>query len=155
MTRRGPTEGSLHQRKDGSWTGSLDIGWAGGHRERKDVFGRTRAEAAAKLDALRRQHEQGLPVPDQRTRVGPFLKTWLEDVARPTIRASTCESYSHIVTIHLVARLGRIALSNLSPPDVQETSDALQALSLIVCFRRSRRGVAARAAENGRAGIRR
>jgi integrase len=119
MTRRGPHEGSIHQRGDGRWAGSLHVGWIDGKRVRKHVLAHTRAEAVARLDELRRQHLTGMPIPDQRTKVGPYLETWLADVAKPRVRASTYESYRDIVTLHLVPGLGRIVLAKLSPADVQ------------------------------------
>jgi integrase len=119
MTRRGPHEGSVHQRNDGRWVGSVHVGWLDGKRVRKHVFGRTRAEAADKLDALLRAAKEQRPIPDQRAKVGPFLRTWLETVAKPTIRASTFKSYRDIVELHLVPGLGRIALAKLTPADVQ------------------------------------
>src|SRR5688572_1920233 len=111
MTRRGPHEGSVHQRRDGRWVGSVHVGWLDGKRVRKHVFGRTRAEAADKLDALLRATKEQRPIPDQRAKVGPFLRTWLEEVAKPTIRASTFKSYRDIVELHLVPGLGRIPLA--------------------------------------------
>ena len=93
MTRRGPHEGSIHPRKDGRWAGSVHVGWIDGKRVRKHVLGRTRGDVAAKLEALLRATREQRPIPDQRTKVGPFLRQWLDEVARPTIRASTYDSY--------------------------------------------------------------
>jgi integrase len=119
MTRRGPHEGSIYPRKDGRWAGSVHIGWIDGKRVRKHVLGRTRGEVADKLDALLRAKKEQRPVPDQRAKVGPFLRTWLQEVARPAIRASTHDSYRDIVELHLVPGLGSIRLAKLSPADVQ------------------------------------
>jgi integrase len=66
-----------------------------------------------------RAHEENRPIPDQRIKTGPFLVQWLEEVARPTIRASTHKSYREIVERHLVPGLGRIPLAKLTPADVQ------------------------------------
>ena len=119
MTRRGPHEGSVHQRKDGRWVGSVHVGWVDGKRQRKHDFGRTRAEVVEKMKPLIRACDEQRPVPDQRAKLGPFLHSWLEDVARPTIRASTYDSYRDIVELHLVPGLGRIPLAKLTPADVQ------------------------------------
>ena len=51
MTRRGPHEGSIYQRKDGRWVGSVHVGWTDGKRVRKHVFGRTRGEVVDKMAA--------------------------------------------------------------------------------------------------------
>jgi hypothetical protein len=92
MTRRGPHEGSIHPRKDGRWAGSVHIGYIDDRRVRKHVLGRTRKEAADKLDALLQAKREQRPIPNQREKVGPFLRRWLDEVAKPTLRASTYDS---------------------------------------------------------------
>jgi integrase len=119
VTRRGPHEGSIHHRLDGRWVGSVHVGWLDGKRVRKHVFGRTRAEVVEKVKPLLTARDEQRPVPDQRAKLGPFLRQWLAEVAKPTIRASTYDSYHDIVELHLVPGLGRIGLAKLTPADVQ------------------------------------
>jgi integrase len=119
VTRRGPHEGSIYQRKDGRWAGSVHIGYEGGKRVRKHVLGRTRGEVADKLDVLLRAKKENRPIPDQRSKLGPFLRRWLDEVARPTLRASTYKSYDDILRLHLIPGLGHLRLAKLSPADVQ------------------------------------
>jgi integrase len=69
-------------------------------------------------------------VPDQRTKLGPFLRLWLDDVAKPTVRASTFSSYEGIVRLHLAPDLGRIAVAKLTPADVQRLLNAKRATGL-------------------------
>jgi hypothetical protein len=83
MTRRGPHEGSIHLRKDGRWAGSVHIGWIDGKRVRKHVLGKTRGEVASELEALLRAKRENRPIPDRRAKLGPFLRTWLDEVAKP------------------------------------------------------------------------
>ena len=52
MTRRGPGEGSIYERWDGRWAGSVHIGYEDGKRVRKHVMGRTRNEVKEKMAAL-------------------------------------------------------------------------------------------------------
>jgi integrase len=47
--RRGHGEGSIYRRLDGRWTATIDLGWQGGRRRRKFLYGKTRAEVAQKL----------------------------------------------------------------------------------------------------------
>ncbi len=119
MTRRGPGEGSIYPRKDGRWAGSVHIGYEDGKRVRKHVMGRTRNEVKDKLAVLMRAHEEKRPIPDQRAKLGPFLRHWLDEVAKPTLRPSTYRSYDSILKIHLVPCLGHIAIAKLTPADVQ------------------------------------
>ncbi len=119
MTRRGPNEGSVYLRQDGRWAGSAHIGYESGRRVRKHVLGHTRKEAADKLDVLLRAHKENRPIPDQRQKLGPFLRRWLDDAAKPTLRASTYASYDDIVRLHLIPGLGRIVVAKLTPDEVQ------------------------------------
>ncbi len=119
MTRRGPNEGSIYERWDGRWAGSVQIGYEDGRRVRKHVMGHSRAEVKDKMATVMRAHEEKRPIPDQREKVGPFLRRWLDEIARPTIRASTYASYDDIVAGHLIPGLGRIALAKLTPAEVQ------------------------------------
>jgi integrase len=95
------------------------MGYENGRRVRKHVIAHTRKEASDKMAAVLRARDERRPVPDQRAKLGPFLRTWLDEVARPTIRASTYDSYDDIVRLHLVPGLGRHVLAKLTPADVQ------------------------------------
>ncbi|MDP9224647.1 MAG: site-specific integrase [Actinomycetota bacterium] len=86
---------------------------------RKHVMGRTRKEAADKLSELLRAQAETRPIPSQREKVGPFLRRWLDDIAKPTLRASTYSSYDDILVVHLIPGLGHIAIAKLTPAEVQ------------------------------------
>ena len=92
MTRRGPNEGSIYERQDGRWQGAVHVGYEGNRRVRKFAIGHTRKEVSDKLDVLMRAHREHRPIPDQRVKLGPFLRTWLDETAKPTLRASTYDS---------------------------------------------------------------
>jgi integrase len=60
MARRGHGEGSIFQRKDGRWVGTLNLGWQDGKRARKSFYGRTRREVAEALTKAQRDAQLGL-----------------------------------------------------------------------------------------------
>jgi integrase len=130
MTRRGPNEGSIYERWDGRWAGSVHIGYENGKRVRKHVMGRSRNEVKDKVAALMRAHEEKRPIPSQRETLGPFLRRWLDEVARPTLRASTYDSYDDILKAHLIPGLGRHPIAKLSPAEVQTFLNAKLASGL-------------------------
>ena len=88
MTRRGPHEGSVYRRGDGRWEGAVHLGYEDGKRVRRWVIGHSRKEVAARLETLLAAKREERPMPDGRTKLGLFLRRWLDEVARPTIRAS-------------------------------------------------------------------
>ena len=130
MTRRGPGEGSIYQRGDGRWAGSVHIGYENGRRVRKHVLGHSRAEVKEKLGTVQRLHAENRPIPDLRIKVGPYLRQWLDEVAKPRVRASTLKSYREIVEGHLVPGLGNIPIAKLTPAEVQAFLNRKQASGL-------------------------
>ena len=72
--RRGRHEGTIFQRKDGRWSGSLDLGWEQGRRKRKCFYGATRAEVREKLTrALGESQRGGLVDVDERVTIGAWI----------------------------------------------------------------------------------
>ena len=54
-----------------------------------------------------REQQEGLPVAVERQTVAQFLKRWLKDVAKPSVRPKTLRSYEQMVRVHLIPSLGR------------------------------------------------
>lgn len=125
--RRGRGEGSIHQRKDGSWTAVVDLGWKDGKRARKTVYGTTRRDVAHKLTDLLKTRKDGLPIPVGTENVEAFLARWLE-ATKSTVRPRTWQRYEEYVRLHAVPALGRLRLSNLGPHHLQSLySERLEA----------------------------
>lgn len=82
------------------------------------------------MAAVLQAHTENRPIPSQREKVGPFLRRWLDEVAKPTLRASTYSSYDTILVQHLIPGIGRIALAKLAPADVQTFLNAKLASGL-------------------------
>ncbi len=57
--RRGHGEGSVFQRPNGMWVAQVDLGWIGGRRRRRTVYGSSEREVLAKRDQLRSQLVEG------------------------------------------------------------------------------------------------
>ncbi len=117
--RRGAGEGSIYRRADGKWTASVNLGWEGGKRRRRVVYGRSQAEVRGKLRELLYGIDAGLPVPDAQLTVGELLERFLNDVAPDRVGPSTLENYRLIAKHHLIPTLGRKKLAKLTPAEVQ------------------------------------
>ncbi|ACZ40244.1 tyrosine-type recombinase/integrase [Sphaerobacter thermophilus] len=126
---RGNNEGSIRERPDGYWEARMTF-WEQGTRRRKSFYGRTRQEVADKLARALVEQQYGLPVVSERETVKDYLERWLEDVARPSLRPRTYESYRGIITRHLTPALGRTRLARLSPDQVQRYINQKQAAGL-------------------------
>jgi integrase len=120
VARRGPGEGNVYRRADGRWVARLQLGYSGGRRLRKHFYGLTRREVQDKLDRAKLDVQQGLPVGvDGRLTLAEYLRQWLADVVRPSVRPSTYTAYEMHVRLHLVPELGRVRLAKLTPQQVQ------------------------------------
>ncbi|MHB8312479.1 MAG: hypothetical protein HKL89_10450 [Candidatus Dormibacteraeota bacterium] len=74
-----------------------------------------RADSAAKLTSAVAAFSEDRTSPPERQTVADFLEGWLENTARPSVRASTYETDAGVVWHHLIPDLGRIRLSRLTP----------------------------------------
>lgn len=115
MARRGNNEGTITKRKDGRWEAKLTL--PDGHR--KSFYAKTRHEVAQKLLKAQKALSDGIPMPSNRTTLGEYLATWLENTVKLTLRPYTYISYAANVRLHITPELGHIQLANLAPPDVQ------------------------------------
>ena len=115
--RRGRHEGTIFQRQDGRWSGSIDLGWQQGRRRRKCFYGTTRAEVREKLTRSLGEVQRGGVVDlDGRVTVGQYLDRWLSTVS---VRRKTTRSYQQFIALHLKPGLGRIRLTKLTPVAVR------------------------------------
>lgn len=126
MTRRGAGEGSIVKRADGRWMAQVDLGWAGGKRQRKFLYGKTGQEVARKLTVAVRSHQDGMPMSNERVTVEAFVKDWLAST-RGTIRPKTWQTYEGYLRLHAIPTLGRLPLAKLEPRHLQRLySDKLE-----------------------------
>lgn len=98
----------------------LDLGYLGGRRVRKCFYAATRREVSDKLVRARRDLQRGLAVDrDERLTLERYLRQWLDEVVRPSVRPSTYLAYELHVRRHLIPELGRVPLAKLTPQQVQ------------------------------------
>ena len=119
MSRRGRGEGSIIRLADGRWQARVDLGWQGGRRRRKALYGRTRKDVVAKLTKALRDVQRGVPLGDGRQTLGPYLDQWLTVVVKPSVRPKTHHSYAQLVRLHLTPGLGHLRLARLEPGHVE------------------------------------
>lgn len=121
--RRGHGEGSIFQRKtDGRWIGQVDLGWSDGKRQRRYVTGHTRREVQDRIAKLLSDYNLGVVSIGGRVTTGAFLRTWLDEIARPRVRPMTMKSYIGL-TSHW-SDLDKIPLEKLSASHVQRVLNA-------------------------------
>jgi integrase len=114
--KRGNGEGSVYyDERLKIWRATVQIG--GG--KRRYLSGKTRQDVAQKLVAAAREIQQGQLPPNQRLTLGHFLDQWLEQSAKPRLKASTFESYRHYLDKHIKPALGTRPVAKLTAQEVQ------------------------------------
>jgi integrase len=98
----------------------VDLGWHDGKRVRRSFYGRTRAEAAAKLRASQVKADHGLPQSDGRLTVAAWLSRWLELQQRTNKAPNTIAQYEWAIEKHWIPAVGRKKLAQLTADDVDD-----------------------------------
>ena len=115
MSKRGNREGSIVQRSDGRYMARVTLP----DGRRRAFYGKTRADAANKLQRAQTAIANGLPLAGERLTVGPFLEAWLNDSAAHKVRVKTFVRYQELVRLHIAPEIGRISLTKLTPQHVE------------------------------------
>jgi hypothetical protein len=90
--KRGNGEGTIHRRKDGGWCAQYTVYTAEGRR-RRTIYGKTRVEVAAKLTKAMSDRDDGIMFEAGNLKFGEYLRRWLEDSVKDTVRTTTFERY--------------------------------------------------------------
>lgn len=125
--RRPRGEGSLYKSKaDGRWHGAVVVEDPDtGARRRHVVSGRTQAIARERMAELRKQLD-ATGRPSSKTTLSDYLATWLVAEER-RIRTTTYKSRVLHVRNYIGPSIGRLALAELKPTDVERMTDAIVA----------------------------
>ncbi len=117
--RRGRGEASIYQRPDGTWSGQLSLGVRpDGTRNRRTVYGTTKAEVAEKIRKLQTEHDAGRLVAAEDLTVGEYLTRWLS-VAKDRTGAATFVRYEQLAREFITPTIGAMKLSKLRPVHVE------------------------------------
>jgi integrase len=116
MAKRGNREGSPRWReKEQRWEWSVRLGPG----IRRYVYGKTKAEAREKYEALKREYEQGLDLGAPAQTIETFLDRWMTDVVHATLRPRTADYYAGCIKKYINPAIGKVQLNKLTPQHVQ------------------------------------
>lgn len=93
-------------------------------------YGRTVEEVKSKIEEVKGNAKQGLPVPPARETLGAFLTRWLRDVASVKVKRTTLIRYTADVEHHIKPALGTVKLREVTPQRVQKFIAELAASGL-------------------------
>jgi integrase len=110
-----------------TWSYVLDIAPAGFPRHQKKQGGFvSEGEAAAAMRRLQ-LHPDGHDLEDSTLTTGQYLRDWMRDTASGgSIRPTTAKAYDVAIRVHIVPRLGRVPLRELSRRLIKEFYEFLR-----------------------------
>lgn len=136
--KRGNGEGTIAKRADGRYAAAIFVTRPDGTRGRKWIYGRTRAEVAAKLTTLTQRVQAGAVVPTRSPTLSSYLDYWLTEVVQPKLRPTTAAKYRSTIELYLRPALGNQQLEKLTVAGVQRflnsrsgAGDSVQKLRMI------------------------
>jgi integrase len=131
MGKRGQNEGSIYKRADGRWAASISLGYRAGKQRRMTFYGKTRRDVQEQLTKALRDLQEGRElINPARDRLGVYLLSWVEDIIKPTRRASTYVKYAINIRKHIIPALGDKLLAKLTAQQVQAFYHALMVAGL-------------------------
>ena len=116
--KRAHGEGTYKRRKDGRWEAQYTIYTPSGTK-RKSVYGRTKAEVAAKMRRILAEREGGVYFDAENLTLGEYLERWLKGSVKGSVWHTTYRDYAGHVRNHIAPELGRLKLAKLTPAHVQ------------------------------------
>lgn len=128
MGRNAQGNGSIRHRKDGSWEGRYTLGRdpKTGKQVQKSVYGKTQQEVRRKLAQITADIDNGVFIEPSRITVGEWLDVFLKDY-NCNVKEFTQKSYEVYCEQHLKPMLGRIKLTALTAPMIQNAYNAILA----------------------------
>lgn len=127
---RGHGEGSIHQRKDGRWAGTISLGTdANGKRHRRTVYGVTKREVTEQLTKMQNQRLDGSLVARERLTVGTLVDRWMTNWTG-NLRDNSRRRYQECVDRFIKPALGTVDLVKLRPSHVRQMLDDLETKGL-------------------------
>lgn len=127
MSRRENGTGSISQRKDGSWTGRIDIGFqSNGKRKVKAVYGKTEAEVKRKLKDVRNSLIKGEFKQDIKSvTVKAYMDNWLNNYKMYEVKPSTFDTIESTCNNLIYPYIGDYQFSTIQNIDIQNLINTL------------------------------
>ena len=117
-SKRAKGEGSVSERADGTWIGQVTTGYTEeGKQKRKTVYGKTQAEALAKVADIS-QHLVSVTLSDTTLTVGNYLDLWLEH-KQHEVKPRSHQFYEKYAELYIRPHIGGKKLDKLTTPDVR------------------------------------
>ena len=113
-------QGTIRQRKDGTWEGRLSIGRdpGTGKLKQKSFYGKTQAEVRKSMTAFSADLDKGIYTEPSKLTVAQWLDIWQKEYMGG-VKNRTADRYESAIRIHIKPALGAVKLEKLTAPMIQ------------------------------------
>lgn len=111
--KRGQNDGTIYQRKDGTWCAQVTI-----EGKRLTKYSKTKAKCREWLNITLKQIEDGLSIAGANATIRDYFTEWLISV-KPSLRPKTWAQYEQISRTHILPHFGKLKLKDLRPDQIQ------------------------------------
>lgn len=119
--KRGNGEGSIIQRKDGRWMGSITIGRnTNGKLIRKCIYGKTRKDVQDKMVQVASELAKGSFFEPSKMLLKDWLIYWLKNYKSIKLKPKTYDGYETIINSGIIPFIGDKQLKELQASDIQK-----------------------------------
>ncbi len=120
MARRERGSGSISQRKDGTWTGRICLGYKeNGKQNIKAVYGKTESEVKRKLKALQNDAIKYDNVSLPKLTFAELLTDWIGN-KKYELKDSSYDRLENTINNNIIPYMGYLQIINIAPRDVQQ-----------------------------------
>lgn len=120
MARRERGSGSVSQRKDGTWTGRICLGYKeNGKQNIKAVYGKTESEVKRKLKALQNDAIKYDTVSLPKLTFTELLTDWISN-KKYELKDSSYDRLENTINNNIIPYMGYLQITSIAPRDVQQ-----------------------------------
>jgi len=115
--------GHIRKRGKNSWEIAIDVSkdpLTGRRKQHFETVQGNKKDVERRLAELLVSVEQGSFIKPKRLSVAEYLQQWLDGYVKTNCSPRTLDGYQSIVSRHLIPNLGRIPLTQLQPPHIQQ-----------------------------------
>jgi integrase len=126
--KRGQNEGTIRQRKDGTWEARYSLGRdKDGRQIQKSIYGKERNEVAKKLNLALSLINSGENIKESKATLYSWMMEWLDTYKKGKIKPSTYETHYGAIKNHIKdTTIGNMALPKINKHHIQTLYNDLQ-----------------------------
>ena len=119
MAKRDYGDGSISQRKDGTWTARIFLGTLNGKQKVKAFYGKSEKEVKKKLKDYQAELIKNTYQEVQKTTLEVFMTDWLNNIKKNELKPSSFDRLETTCKYQIFPHIGYLQIHSITPSDIQ------------------------------------